>query len=204
LDWGDFHPQTSMWVKEKMFEPWTKEQPQWVYPPASNVARGPSGVTYLTGNSLPEDLRGKFLLANYRGPSVNCTGLLIGVEAKGAGYIASSEEVLFKGVGVTDVEHGFDGKIYVCDFGGGWSVNTQGAIQVIEPKDPALKEYGRKLASWFRNGLQDESLAQLVLLLNSSDKRLRQFAQFELVNRKEYGLQTLAAIASDDSYALLS
>lgn len=204
LDWGDFHPQTSMWVKEKMFEPWTKEQPQWVYPPASNVARGPSGVTYLTGNSLPEDLRGKFLLANYRGPSVNCTGLLIGVEAKGAGYIASSEEVLFKGVGVTDVEHGFDGKIYVCDFGGGWSVNTQGAIQVIEPKDPALKEYGRKLASWFRNGLQDESLAELVLLLNSSDKRLRQFAQFELVNRKEYGLQTLAAIASDDSYALLS
>ena len=203
LDWGDFHPQTSMWVKEKMFQPWTKEQPQWVYPPASNVARGPSGVTYLSGNSLPEKLRGKFLLANYRGASVNCTGLLIGIEAKGAGYIASSEEVLFKGVGVTDVEHGFDGKIYVCDFGGGWSVNTQGAIQVIEPKDQKLKDFGKELSDWFRNGLQDESIAELVLLLNSSDKRLRQLAQFELVNRKEFGLKTLGRIAGDDSYPLL-
>jgi len=34
--------------------------------------RGPSGVTYLTGESLPEDLRDQFLLANYRGPSSNC------------------------------------------------------------------------------------------------------------------------------------
>ena len=68
LDWENFHPQTSMWVKEQMFKPWNKEQPQWVYPPASNVARGPSGVTYLSGDSLPVDLQGKFLLANYRGP----------------------------------------------------------------------------------------------------------------------------------------
>ncbi|NRB73727.1 MAG: PQQ-dependent sugar dehydrogenase, partial [Verrucomicrobiales bacterium] len=68
LDWGDFRPATSMWVKERMYDTHNEEQPQWVYPPASHVARGPSGVTYLTGESLPEDLRDQFLLANYRGP----------------------------------------------------------------------------------------------------------------------------------------
>ncbi len=202
LDWENFHPQTSMWVKEQMFKPWNKEQPQWVYPPASNVARGPSGVTYLSGDSLPVDLQGKFLLANYRGPSVNCTGLLIGVKPEGAGYVAASEEVLFKGVGVTDVEHGFDGKIYICDFGGGWSVNTQGAIQVLEPIDPRQKAAGEEIKAWFQKGLQNETLAQLALLLNSSDKRLRKFAQFELVNRGQLGLSTLQKIAQDSSWNL--
>ena len=116
LDWQSFHPPRSMWVEEKMFDTYNEEQPQWVYPPAAHVARGPSGVTWLTGESLPQDLRGKFLLANYRGPSVGCTVLTIGVEPKGAGYTANSEEVLVEGVGVTDVELGYDGNIYLCDF----------------------------------------------------------------------------------------
>ncbi|MDA7915924.1 HEAT repeat domain-containing protein [Verrucomicrobia bacterium] len=204
LDWESFHPETSMWVKEKMFETYNEEQPQWIYPPASHVARGPSGVTYLTGESIPSDLRNKFLLANYRGPSVNCTVLTIGVEPKGAGYGAVSEEVLVEGVGVTDVELGFDGNIYLCDFGGGWSVNENGAIQVLTPSSETQRAAGAKAKAWFEKGLSVEEISTLVTLLGSPDKRLRQMAQFELVERGKDGQSALVKVAADKSLSAVT
>jgi len=204
LDWEAFHPAKSMWVAERMFDTYNEEQPQWVYPPASHVARGPSGVTYLTGDSLPADLRNKFLLANYRGPSENCTILTIGVEPKGAGYNAISEEVLVKGVGASDVELGFDGNIYICDFGGGWSINENGAIQVLTPKEATARKAGARVAAIFKRGLGGESLDQLKSHIKSADKRLRQAAQFELVKRGKAGLETLQSIATDSSQRVVT
>ncbi|MDF1862928.1 MAG: HEAT repeat domain-containing protein, partial [Verrucomicrobiales bacterium] len=197
LDWGDFHPEKSMWVAERMFDTWNEEQPQWVYPPASHVARGPSGVTYLTGQSLPEDLREKFLLTNYRGPSENCTILLIDVEPKGAGYHAVSEEILMKGLGASDVELGYDGKIYVSDFGGGWSVNENGSIQVAESKNPDEQAAGQRVATLFKEGFEQRHVDELVPLLGDADRRVRQAAQFALVKKGDEGLESLTATAVD-------
>ncbi len=199
LDWGDFRPAESMWVKERMFDTYNAEQPQWVYPPASHVARGPSGVTYLTGESLPEDLRDRFLLANYRGPSEICTGLIIGVEPKGAGYKAISEEVLFEGVGASDVELGYDGSIYICDFGGGWSVNENGSIQVMQSKDANQREAGARVATLFKEGFSDRDGEELRELLGHTDRRVRQAAQFALVDQGEGGLAILSDVAANGS-----
>lgn len=196
LDWGDFRPDRSMWVKERMFDLHNEEQPQWVYPPASHVARGPSGVTYLTGDSLPRDLRNHFLLANYRGPSDGCTVLTIKVEPIGAGYHATSETELFKGIGVSDVELGYDGKIYLCDFGGGWSVNENGSIQVVESKDPALKNAGARVAALFKEGFSQRTTSELVELLNDADRRVRQAAQFALADKGHEGDSALKEIAT--------
>lgn len=196
LDWGDFRPEASMWVKERMFDLYNEEQPQWVYPPASHVARGPSGVTYLTGESLPEDLRDHFLLANYRGPSEGCTILTVKVEPSGAGYHATSEKDLFKGIGASDVELGFDGNIYICDFGGGWSVNENGSIQVVASKDPVQREAGARVAALFKSGFKDREIGELRGLMNHPDRRVRQAAQFALVDRGEVGLSVLKEIAS--------
>lgn len=195
LDWGDFHPEKSMWVAEKMYDTWNEEQPQWVYPPASHVARGPSGVTWLTGESLPQDLRGKFLLANYRGPSEQCTILLIGHEPAGAGYAANSEIELVKGIGASDVELGYDGRIYFCDFGGGWSVNENGSIQVASPKDESQRAAGAAVAKLFREGFGERDIVTLTSLLAHPDRRVRQAAQFELVERGEEGKTALVRTA---------
>lgn len=197
LDWEAFHPKTSVWVAEKMFDTHNEEQPQWVYPPASHVARGPSGVTWLTGASLPKDLRNKFLVSNYRGPSENCTVLTVGIGPKGAGYTATSEEVLVQGAGVSDVELGYDGKIYLCDFGGGWSVNTKGGIHVLTSKNASEEKVGLEIAKLLEAGLKQKSVAELVALLESPDKRLRQFAQFELVARGGKGADALVQVAKD-------
>jgi len=195
LDWGDFHPPQSMWVAEKMFETWKPEQPQWVYPPASHVANGPSGVTWMTGDSLPDDLRGKFLLANYRGPSNNCTVLTIGMTAKGAGYVANEEKVLVQGVGVSDVELGYDGNLYLCDFGGGWSINNNGAVHCLTPTDAKQQAAAAQTKQTFATGAKDKSIADLRALLTSNDKRIRQMAQFALADRGAEGFTALTAVA---------
>lgn len=196
LDWGDFRPEQSMWVKERMFGLYSEEQPQWVYPPASHVANGPSGATWLTGESLPADLRGRFLLSNYRGASENSNVLLIKTEARGAGYVAVEERELVKGVGASDVELGYDGNIYLCDFGGGWSVNENGSIQVLSSKDPAQREAGAKVAAIFREGFEKRSIDELLTLLSHPDRRLRQAAQFALVDRGTAGLAALTETAA--------
>jgi len=202
LDWGPFHPEKSMWVEERMYDLFHEEQPQWVYPPASHVARGPSGVTWLTGNSLPGKLRNRFLLANYRGASDNCTVLLIGVKPEGAGYVAESEEVLVRGVGVSDVELGYDGRIYLCDFGGGWSVNENGAVHVLSPRDEVAGKAGREVAELMAAGFGNHGLEKLEELLGHADRRVRQRAQFEIVARGDEGATRLREVAADTAAPL--
>ncbi|MCB1276748.1 PVC-type heme-binding CxxCH protein [Prosthecobacter sp.] len=197
LDWEDFHPAKSMWVAERMYDTFNDAQPQWVYPPAAHVARGPSGVTWITGEAAPADLRGKFLLTDYGGAPQSCKVLALGVKPAGAGLTLASEEVLVEGVGASDVELGYDGSIYLCDFGGGWTVNANGAIHKITPTDKALQATAAEMAARFKRGVSEESVEQLMEALRSPDRRLRQMAQFELVKRGDAGKTALLAIAKD-------
>ena len=199
LDWGGFRPEQSMWVKERMFDLYNEDQPQWVYPPASHVANGPSGVTWLTGESLPADLRGKFLLSNYRGASDNCNLLLIATEAKGAGYVASEEREIVKGVGASDVELGYDGNLYLCDFGGGWSVNENGSIQVAASKNAAEREAGAKVAALFKEGFGKRNFAELRELLSHPDRRVRQAAQFAIADKGAEGGAVFVAVINEST-----
>lgn len=196
LDWGNFHPEKSMWVAERMFDTHNEEQPQWVYPPASHVAEGPSGVTFLTGSSLPESMRDRFLLSNYRGAASRSTSLLIDRVPEGAGYRVGEVVELVKGVAASDVELGYDGKIYLCDFGGGWSVNTNGSIQVIESEDEKLRKEGDQVARIFKEGFRDRESGELITFLSHVDKRVRQASQFALVEREE-GATSLREVASE-------
>lgn len=202
LDWEEFHPTKSMWVAEKMFAPFHEEQPQWVYPPAANVARGPSGVTYVTGDAVPNDLRGHFLLADYGGAVTSCNLVDIAVKPSGAGYALESDRSIATGVGMSDVELGFDGKIYICDFGGGWSINTTGAIHTLTPTDKKLQEAGAKSAERFKVGLAKGSTDKLVVALGDPDKRMRQMAQFELVKLGTKGQAALAGVAQEKKLAV--
>ncbi|MFM2141599.1 MAG: hypothetical protein RLZZ476_143 [Verrucomicrobiota bacterium] len=197
LDWEDFHPAKSMWVAERMFDTFNEEQPQWVYPPAAHVARGPSGVTWVTGEAAPADLRGKFLLSDYGGALQSCVVHAVGVKTAGAGFTLGSQETLVEGVGASDVELGFDGSIYLCDFGGGWSVNSNGAIHVLSPKDKTLQTKAAEMAARFKRGVSNDKVKQLVEALRSPDRRLRQMAQFELVKRGAEGKAALFATAKD-------
>ncbi len=204
MDWEQFHPKTSIWVAEKMFATEGKNRPQWVYPPAANTSRGPSGLTLITGHAAPQDLRGKLLLADYGGAPQSCKITAYGLKPQGAGYTIASEDVLLEGVGVSDVEQGFDGSIYVCDFGGGWSVNSNGAIHKLTPTDHALQQEAATMAAIFKKGVSGDAPEALAQALKSPDRRLRQMAQLELVKRGQTGQTTLLTSAKDTSLPVTS
>jgi quinoprotein glucose dehydrogenase len=203
LDWGDFRPARAVWVAEKMYDLWHEAQPQWVYPPVAHVGNGPSGFTFLTGHAIPEDLRGRFLLTNYSGASEASSTLLVSFESKGAGFASSGVKELVRGIGATDVALGYDGRLFLTDFGGGWSVNTNASVQVLQSKDEKLRQEGVKVAKLVASGLAALTSDALKELLSHPDRRLRQEAQFELVKRGNRELLSKATASGESRFARL-
>lgn len=194
LDWGEFRPAKAVWVTERQYDLWHEDQPQWIYPPLAHVGNGPSGFTFLTGEAIPEDLRGRFLLTNYSGAAQASNTFLVGFEPKGAGFATNEVRELIKGIAASDVELGYDGRLYLADFGGGWSVNTNASVQVLTPKEASLREKGRSLAKLIATGLSQSSEAELETHLAHPDQRLRREAQFELVKRERLDLLSQIAL----------
>ena len=183
LDWGNFRPAKAVWVAERMFDLWNEDQPQWVYPPLAHVGNGPSGFTFLTGDAVPADLRGRFLLTNYSGPATASNSFLVSFAPAGAGFQTTEVSELIKGIAASDVALGYDGRLLFADFGGGWSVNTNASIQVLAPTDAQLLANGKANATTMAAGFSTLPEAALEKLLHHPDQRLRREAQFELVRQ---------------------
>ncbi|MBT3666926.1 MAG: c-type cytochrome [Opitutae bacterium] len=204
LDWGDFHIKKSVWVGEKMFETFSEEQPQWVYPPVGYLGHGPSGVAWVTGETLPKDLRESFLVTNYRGSVSRCEVIVARMKEKGAGFSLRDQKILLNNVGIADVAQGYDGNLYFADFGGGWSVNKNGSIQVIRPSDKKLQDQGKALAQLMADGFEHRSLVELVGFLEHSDQRVRQSSQFAMVHKGEDAIPKFKSILEDKKYSVYS
>ena len=204
LDWGDFHVQKSVWVGEKMCDMYNEEQPQWVYPPSGYLGNGPSGVTWLTGETVPKDLRKTFLVTDYKGSPSKCKVLVAKLKGLGAGFRLASESTLVNNVGISDVAQGYDGNLYFADYGGGWSVNTNGSIQVIRPSNKNLRKEGKALAQLFADGFTHRSLSELYSFLNHPDQRVRQSAQFAMVKKGEDSVEKLERALNDQSFSLVA
>ena len=204
LDWGDFHLKQSVWVGEKMYELFNPEMPQWVFPPIAHAGNGPSGVTWLTGLSVPEDLRDSFLLTDYRGAATKCESWVIKLEPEGSGFKMLGIESLIQGLAASDVELGFDGNLYFADYGGGWSANRNGTVQVLRPTNSEALRNGAETARMFQKGFSERSNIELSSLLESSDRRIRQEAQFALVANGKNSLSVLEEHLTAEKFKLSS
>lgn len=193
LDFADIALPTSIWVAEQMFAPRNDVQPKWILPPVANVGNGPSGVVYLTGESLPEDLRDTFLICNYRGNAGNSQLLSIRPKTNGAGFKVDGAKVVMSGVASSDVDLGYDGRIYALDFGGGWTKNKNASIQAIESPKHLQNESVKQTKEFFAYGFGKAESGRLAELLTHPDMRVRQRSQFELVKRGDKDKLTAAA-----------
>ena len=68
-----------------------------------NDASGPSGLTYDPGTGLPEELRGRFFLADFRGGPAMSSVHAIKLAPKGAGFEVVEQKPIFGNVLCTDV-----------------------------------------------------------------------------------------------------
>ena len=169
------------WFAERMWHLPHEEQPAWLLPPVGKIGTGPGGFAFSSGVGLPERYKNTFLMANYAGGGGGIEAFK--VKPKGAGFEIEDYHDFLKPLMPTDVEIGYDGKVYVSEFGPlKWDgSNNQGRIYtVFDPKKIGEADEMKKL---FAEGFNKQSVKALLELLGHADQRVRMRAQFELVKK---------------------
>ncbi|BDS08113.1 glucose dehydrogenase [Oceaniferula spumae] len=173
------------WMDEKMWQPRNDLQPAYMVPPLMNLTNGPSGLTYHPGPASYPGTPGHFLVCDYRGSARGSNITSFAVSADGAGMKVTENYLFNQGAAVTDVEYGYDGKIYVSDFIGGWSTHKAGRIYTLSNKesngDATIEEVGKLVT----NNFDEMTEAKLAELLAHSDMRIRLRAQFALAGKNQ-------------------
>ncbi|MEY3025946.1 MAG: Quinoprotein glucose dehydrogenase precursor [Planctomycetota bacterium] len=173
-------------------------QPAWTLPPLDHVGAGPSGLAFYPGLGLPERYNDHFFLCDFLGGDSYSRILALAVEPVGAGFKVVDEHPFVENVLPTDVDFGYDGKVYMTDWGGGWNSGDKGELYAVwdaeRISDPRIAEVTRLFAEGFAHRDADE----LAALLDHADRRVRQRAQFTLAAR---GRETTALLGDIAQHA---
>ena len=153
-------------------------------PFVARLGHGPSGVTYHPGvAAIPERYRNHFFMCDYPG------GVwAFEMKPKGASFEMVGLEKFVWEIQAPDVEFAPDGTVLIADWVGMWDKVDKGRIwKVADParlSDPAVLEVKKLIGE----GMKGRSGEELARLMGHADQRIRQAAQFELVDRKESGI----------------
>ena len=171
------------WNREKMWHPRHPEQTAAILPPIRNFADGPSGLVYDVGVGLPDRFRDCFFLCDFRGGRGYSGIRTFKLSRRGAAYEVESHDRIAWNVLPCDVEFGPDGALYFYDWVNGWAKSGKGRIYRLRTKEMAndfkLRNNARLMASNFDKMGQE----QLGNLLSHADRRIRQKAQFALIDQ---------------------
>jgi quinoprotein glucose dehydrogenase len=170
------------WNRERLWQPRHPGQPAWILPPIANFGDGPSGLAFDPGVGLPERFRGCFFLCDFRGGASYSGVHALRLERDGAGYALASADKVIWNVLATDVDFGPDGALYVLDWVSGWNKTGKGRIYRVRSKEMANDPALRNTATLLGSDLRARGEAGLAPLLNHADRRVRQAAQFALVD----------------------
>ncbi len=174
-------------------------QPAWTLPPLDHVASGPSGLTFYPGLGLPDRYKDHFFLCDFLGGDSYSRVLALALEPVGAGFKVVDEHPFVENVLPTDVDFGYDGKLYMTDWGGGWESGDKGELYAVwdaeRIKDPRIAEVTRL----FKEGFSRRDSDELVSLLAHADRRVRQRAQFALAARGRATTELLGDVAQHAS-----
>lgn len=196
------------WMGEDLCQVNPKIPAYYRLPPiATPKIAGPAGLAYTPGTGMPQDWQNRFLLVDFRGTAAGGSGVYA-LKNKPVGASFELEEVkeLITGVLPTDVTFGPDGRIYFTDWVSGWEPHGKGRIYAITPpgQDAAMMEEVRKTLEIGFLKRSDEELADF---LEHPDVRIRQGAQFALVNigyanPDDKGLEVLQTVATKSASPL--
>jgi quinoprotein glucose dehydrogenase len=179
------------WMAEEIW----KGTPSWVVPPVGFVARGPSGVTFYPGTGLPARYDGHFFLCDFPGGIHS-----FAVRPKGAGYALEDLHRFLWEAWPTDAKFGPDGRLYMCDWVHGFPMTGKGRVFRIFDEKEAGSPSALETKALLNGGLPPE---QLERLLGHVDLRVRQNAQFALVERGAKDILARAAREAPTLYGRL-
>ena len=181
----EVHP-PNRWMAEKMWELRNPEQPAYIVPPVAHLASGPSGLTYHPGTGFLAGEAGRFAVCDYQGMISGSGVWSFRVEPSGAGMKLVDKRRLLAGVAASDVEYSWDGKLFVADFGGGWSSRPAGRVLSLDAGDQTWRAAeAADAARLAREGFEQRPAAELAALLKHADFRIRLRAQLALTRKPE-------------------
>ncbi|KAF0169968.1 MAG: heme-binding protein, partial [Limisphaerales bacterium] len=178
------------WLGERMCYP--EDRAAHILPPIVNIANGPSGLAYYPGTGLPAKYDGHFLLCDFKGASSASGIWSFKMQPKGASFELVEKEQFIWNALATDVDFGYDGHVYFSDWIEGWAMTGKGRLYRIS--DPATVKSAEDVKAIFAGDFTKRSVDELKGLLAHRDMRVRQEAQFTLVEKK--AVSTLVDVAT--------
>jgi putative membrane-bound dehydrogenase-like protein len=191
----------NVWMDEGMFKPRFEGQPAYITPPIAPYHPGPAGMVYNPGTALSDEWRGHFFSASFGGVAATARIYAFRLKPDGAGFTLESDKVLLQGILTVGMKFGPDGALYLADWMTGWDSKDAGRIWKLDSPQGALSAARRDVRALLAQSFDARAAADLDLLLQHADMRVRQKAQFELVRRADVTTLRLAARRADHQLA---
>ena len=193
-----------VWMNEKLSVPRWDGQAAYIMPPIMNYHNGPTGMVYNPGTALGSDWKNKFFLVEFVGSPTRSHIWSFGLKPKGASFILDGEKDVLSGILPTGIRFGPDGALYAADWINGWDTKNYGRVwklDVTKDKDDmaAIRLETKRL---IQLNYAKQTPEMLYSLLFHADMRVRQKAQFELVNRGKKGFDFLVKAANQQENQL--
>lgn len=192
----------NVWMDEKLFKPRWDGQAAYIIPPIMNFHNGPTGMIYNPGTALGSDWKNKFFLVEFVGSPTRSHIWSFGLKQKGASFVLDGEKDVVSGILPTGIKFGPDGALYAADWINGWDTKNYGRVWKLDvTKDKNdLEDLRKETKRLIQLNYAAQTDDMLYSLLSNVDQRIRQKAQFELVNRGQKGFaQFTKAIAQTTS-----
>ncbi len=192
---------TGPWHAEAIWHLQHDLQPAYVVPPVGKIGAGPSGFVFSSGTSLPPRYRNHFFYCNFTG---NDGVESFAVEAQGAGFTIIDHHDFCKPIMASDVDFGYDGKMYLSDYPTNPFDRTTsgGRIYTVFDKARLAQPIVVETRHLFQEGFKHRDSKELLLLLHHDDMRVRLRAQFALAATGSESASDLTTVANGDENQL--
>ena len=171
------------WFTENLWQTNQADQPKWLHPPVGYLTHGPSGMEFDIGWGLPQEYRNSFFVCDFRGNSPRSGVYSFHLETKGAGYELVRTNTFAWGILPADIEFGWDGRMYLADWIGGWGGTAARRIVRLDTTEGWSAGDAEAVMKIMRDGFAHRDGEELYRLLGHVDRRVRLFAQYEIAGR---------------------
>ena len=192
--YGKPYEDYKIWMDENLSIPYHEGQAAYIIPPIALADNGPAGLAYNPGTAMGEAWNHTFFTSYFTGNNKNSKITSFQVQAKGSSFEVNNEQEVLVGINGTGINFGPDGALYINDWKESYDKKEEGRIWKLDTKKRNDKRSVTK--SILQRGATELSIENLSTYLDNDDIRVRQMAQFELVNRKE--AQVLLQYAKDE------
>ncbi len=191
-----------VWMDEKMSIPRWDGQAAYIIPPITNYVNGPTGMVYNPGTALGSRWKDHYFIAEFRGTPANSPIHAFTLKPKGAGFDLDQTTEVIKGLLPTGLDFGPDGALYFGDWIDGWGTKKLGRLWKLDESDTDLAEVRAKTKELILGDFSEKTSKQLLELLSYADMRIRQKAQFALVDLGDEGYDLLKEHAKTSAHQL--